>query len=327
MNHYLQNIAAKNLHQIEVIQPRLASRFEPEPHHILPAYRNFQTSVRGDDGPSNVSDLYNRDHYASNHYASDNQQEVTTRNMPRSSPALEAEDLDSSGHETLIEIVSAKAPGLNSPQYRHQQPISKTIEPFSSSQSQADMPANRETVRSTSSLLGGNTPDLPSIPASSRMVSPHQTAPDIKIAQKAIRKSRPEHQPLSEEPMPFAPVEERQTAGEPNHERKAIKRRTWESRRPQKIVPLAVVREEQMSMEHKPNLKALDRPAVMSYFGTKQNEILGKLLKPETTASVQVTIGRIEIKATPEAATSQRKRAEPPVMSLEDYLKIKRGSL
>ena len=65
----------------------------------------------------------------------------------------------------------------------------------------------------------------------------------------------------------------------------------------------------------------------MSYFRPKRNEISDKVAKPETSAPVQVTIGRIEIRATPETAKPQRKRADPPVMSLEDYLKNKSGSL
>lgn len=66
------------------------------------------------------------------------------------------------------------------------------------------------------------------------------------------------------------------------------------------------------------------QPRVKSYFETKRNEISEKVEKPEAVAPIQVTIGRIEIRATTTSATRQRIRADPPVMSLEDYLKIKR---
>jgi hypothetical protein len=66
------------------------------------------------------------------------------------------------------------------------------------------------------------------------------------------------------------------------------------------------------------------QPRVKSYFEPKRNEMSEKVEKPETVAPVQVTIGRIEIRATTASAPRQRIRADPPVMSLEDYLKIKR---
>ena len=65
------------------------------------------------------------------------------------------------------------------------------------------------------------------------------------------------------------------------------------------------------------------QPRVKSYYEPKRWK-MEKVEKPEAMAPVQVTIGRIEIRATTASAPRQRIRADPPVMSLEDYLKIKR---
>jgi hypothetical protein len=90
------------------------------------------------------------------------------------------------------------------------------------------------------------------------------------------------------------------------------------------VEPIAGIRQSMPSIS--PAMVAA-QARVKRYSGTKCNETTEKAAKPETEASVQVTIGRIEIRASPVAATPQRKRTEPQVMSLEDYLKIKRGSL
>ncbi len=69
------------------------------------------------------------------------------------------------------------------------------------------------------------------------------------------------------------------------------------------------------------------RPHIKSYFGPQENEASHDVAKPKTDPPVIVTIGRIEIRANSEVAAPQRRRTVPPAMSLEDYLKNKRGRL
>jgi hypothetical protein len=384
MNHFLNNIAAKNLHMMDVIKPRLASRFEPGSHHTLPAYKNFQSYVSGDDRPSNAADQNAPDRYAADQDAFDRYAKVSARNIARSSPAPAAEDSDSSGHETIDQAESIKATRLRSQPYRNLSPITEPNKPFSSSgQIHANIPATLKTVRHMPSASSEVTKsDRSLISESSGMVSSHQTSPEPRMVQKVVEKARSEHPFL--EPMPFTSVEEKQISGEPGVEQKPIKKRTLETKRPEGIVLLAPGEEEQVSTEQKADRKALDRPApknmrlqeeivptisveengkigamkngirhktgepnnsikpltssaspgmvvaqpyVKSHLRPKRDELSDKATKPELAAPVQVTIGRIEIRATPATAAPQRKRTEPPVMSLEDYLKIKRGSL
>jgi hypothetical protein len=42
---------------------------------------------------------------------------------------------------------------------------------------------------------------------------------------------------------------------------------------------------------------------------------------PEPAPTIQVTIGRVEVRATPAPATSRKPATEPAVMSLEEYLR------
>ena len=385
MNHYLKNIAAKNLNLMEVIQPRLASRFEPAPQHILPSQKSLQSS-KSRNGEYIAEDEYAQDNDASNHYSLDNHAKVNAKNSVRSRPALVAGDPNSQGPETLEETESTGAARPQSSQKRSMPPISEKRMPFSpSGQVDRDMQANFETARQSSPPPEEMTSDRSSVSGSSGLPSSRKTAPAREIVQKAIEKIGMEYQISPEEPSPFAPIEEEQTSRELGNERRPT-RRTPRGQRREQIFPLSIPEGKQVSLEQKPDLilKAINRssyrirqrieevlphasiekneqksgtehgirqktgdpiadikplmlsvspgmvaaqPYVKSYFRSKGNEILDKVEKPETSAPVQVTIGRIEIRATPATTTPQRKRADHSVMSLEDYLKIRRGSL
>lgn len=43
--------------------------------------------------------------------------------------------------------------------------------------------------------------------------------------------------------------------------------------------------------------------------------------KQAATPTIQVTIGRIEVRATPAALPARKERSAPQVMSLDDYLR------
>lgn len=362
MNHYLKNIAAKNLHLMDVIMPRLASRFEPASRHSLPAEWGLQSFVGKDIEPMNAEDRYSHDHNdrdPSDHFSPDHYARVAVRNIVRSSPALAVRSPDSSGHESIFETESARAAGLQSQQYRSMPPISETKTSFRAEEIAFD----RSSV--------------------SRLASPAETSPAPGTVQKTTKEIELKHRPPLEG---SAPTREEQIFREPGHKMKSARRRTSERPRPDGNVSLLSQEEKPVSPEQESNLslKSVDRlasgiepreeeiiPAALievnekksgakhdirhkiiepiasikplmpsispvmvaavsnskSYFGPKRNEISEKVAKPETSASVQVTIGRIEIRAMPATATPQRKRTEPPVMSLEDYLKNKRGSL
>ncbi len=377
MNHYIKSIAAKNLHLMEVIQPRLASRFEPTPQRFLPAESSLRNSVSRDVEPINSLDQFAQDCEASNHYAPDSYTKVAARNIVSRSPA--AGNPDSPGPEALVDVESTGAARPQRKQDRTIQPISEPKERFSSSgQREGDWQANFETSRQSSLPLKGTSSDRSSILGFSGLVSSPETAPSLETVQKVTGNIGPEYRSSPEEPSPSAHFEEEQTSRKLSYERKST-RRTSEGPRPEKIVPISVPeqnqnlslkvvslpvsrimqREEEIvpmasiediekkrgatgGIRHETvvpiaRIKPLTQPVspgmvaaqpyVKSYFKQELNKILDMAAKPELAAPVQVTIGRIEIRATPTTAIPQRKHAEPSVMSLGDYLKIKRGSL
>lgn len=73
-------------------------------------------------------------------------------------------------------------------------------------------------------------------------------------------------------------------------------------------------------------VSAVVQPTVRIHTGREGNARGERMARAEIKPEVQVTIGRIEVKASPTAAISQRKRNCPPEMSLDEYLKGKRGS-
>jgi hypothetical protein len=377
MNHYIKSIAAKNLHLMEVIQPRLASRFEPTPQRFLPAESSLRKSVSRDVEPINSADQFAQDHEASNHYAPDSYTRVAARNIALRSPA--AGNPDSPGPEALVDAESTVAARPQRKQDRTIQPIFAPKERFSSlGQGDGDLQANFETSRQSSLPSAGMISDRSSILGFSGLVSSPETAPALEAVQKVTGNIGLENRSSREEPSPSATSEEEQTSRKLSYERKSTSR-TSEGTRPEEIVPISdpeqkqnlslkavdlpVIRIMQREEEIVPmasiediekkrgivggvrhetvvpiaRIKPLSQPVspgmvaaqpyVKSYFKKERNKILDRAAKPEQAAPVQVTIGRIEIRATPTTAIPQRKHAEPSVMSLEDYLKIKRGSL
>ena len=116
MNNYLKNIAAKNLHVMEVIQPRLASRFEPVLHHALPISWSLQNSLQGDDGPSCAADELSQYPGELNQYPLNLQPRVVARqdvarNMVRSIPNIAAREQGLSGQDPSAEIGSSRKTG------------------------------------------------------------------------------------------------------------------------------------------------------------------------------------------------------------------------
>lgn len=62
------------------------------------------------------------------------------------------------------------------------------------------------------------------------------------------------------------------------------------------------------------------QPHVASYVNPAVPASIEPLDAPQPAPTIQVTIGRIEVRATPPSALPQSKRLTPPVMSLDEYL-------
>lgn len=387
MNNYLKNIAAKNLHVMEVIQPRLAARFEPVLHHALPISWSLQNSLQGDDGPSCAADGHPQDPGELNQYPLNLQPGVVARQdvarkMVRSIPNIAAREQGLSGQDPSAEIGSSRKTGQEGRQRRQRnsmqtlselkelsiQPELREYATPNALDSARIIPQPEETTSRRSSIF-----------ASSRMANPSETSPELREVRKAERKAGRERRPEPEEAAPFVPVEEEHPSKEPVRLKKLTARRTSNGFQPEETVLPSIPEEKRVSMKQEPDPEPVDRrapriirpeaenvplgsigenkkkgiedgigrknvepnigikpsvpsassgmirvqPRVKSYYEPKRWK-MEEVEKPEAMASVQVTIGRIEIRATTASAPRQRIRADPPVMSLEDYLKIKR---
>jgi hypothetical protein len=72
--------------------------------------------------------------------------------------------------------------------------------------------------------------------------------------------------------------------------------------------------------------KVIVQPNVTAYVNRADAEIIEPASLPKPEPTVHVTIGRIEVRATPPPVKSQKERWKPPVMSLDEYLSRQRGA-
>ncbi|HPE49935.1 MAG TPA: hypothetical protein PLS83_00405 [Methanothrix soehngenii] len=421
MNHYLKNVVARNLHQTNVIQPRLTSRFEAETHYIPPS-SDWRSSNLGN-MRSNARDGVDQGRHSNNSVFVEGDPDFPSRRAPA---------------ETQGALTASQQSKKN-----RDQPTSEAANiSLLRGQTQTTMPDQIETLHESASVPEETASDRLSSAWSSGGASDRKFKKDSKV----MDRDQPEYQLSPEQSMIFCPIDEIQNISElsePIYERKPIRdklpgqryekniplasgeaepdNRIYGSKpigdeldggRSEKKVPLASGEEElgepiyghkpidhksedkrseknairasgqenRGSMEKKEGLKALDRPEpgpeeeivpstvveednngilreygirhksgepimkdplktlvssgmigarphIKSYFGPQENEASHDVAKPKTDPPVIVTIGRIEIRANSEVAAPQRRRTVPPAMSLEDYLKNKRGRL
>lgn len=419
MNHFLKNVAARNLHQTNVIQPRLTSRFEAETHYIPPS-ADWSSSNLGNRRSNGRDDDVDQGRHSNNSVFEDGDPDFPSRRAP-------------------AETQGALTVSQQSKEHRNQPMSEATNISLLRGQNQTTMPDQMEILHESASM--------PEEIASDRLSSARSSdeASDINFKKdnKVMNRNQPEYQLTPEQSKIFSPIDEIQNISEPIYGRKPIGDKLPGQRskrnipltsgeampgkpiygskpigdelpgqRSEKKVPLASGEEElgepiyghkpidhesegkrseknaifasrqekQGLVEKKEGLKTLDRPEfgpeeeivpsaiveednngilreygighksgetimidplktlvssgmmgawphVKSYFGPQENEASHDMAKPKTDPPVIVTIGRIEIRATSGVAAPQRKRTVPPAMSLEDYLKNKRGRL
>lgn len=244
MNHYLKNVAAKNLDQIKVIEPRLASRFEPEAHRIFPAENDSWSRVDRDTWHSNGR--YRLDQGRASDQDIRSSASATAK---RSNSAFEDRYLDSPFREDKVEIenyITARAQG----HHRRNMPISATkkISPDGILTSIPDI----ERACPTRSEPEAKRDRSPISISSERSRNPKAEI-DRFVADKSESKDRPS----LDVSIPFAPAERTRMPEESIYGLKPIKV-TLRSKRSEENFPLASAEERRGSTEKKRNLKAFD---------------------------------------------------------------------
>lgn len=355
MNAYLKNLAAKNMQFAEVIQPRLASRFEPESRQIRLTPGRSRDQVKGRMWTSRASASHIED--------------AGLRSGPH--PAFPDPDQDSMGRFTSNEPVMPRPSTGDS---------KKIQEPFPSGNNgllRVGIDSDRITLLS----VGTETAMQPDLSASFQMPGSHRIVSSLSKSQEEMRRIESKDRMSREVTAPVLIVDDKaalKTSSQiaegsilhhgpngsnspaPSGATEMMKGLTGQRQtpndntspsinvraKPDEVVnSLSVEGKEKRSYlgrrgnheisEKVANHRSLKRgetsgivavqPTVRSHKGAESNARGERMANAEIKPEVQVTIGRIEVRATLAAATPQRKRDYPPEMSLDEYLNIKRG--
>jgi hypothetical protein len=320
MNSFLKNLAAKNLHKAEVIQPRLASRFEPMPQNNWPNIRHMHGLEREEMNEKSTAKR-----------APTSQVRDAAKARIMSDPVLPSSKQEPPGHAVSTAFEVAAEPNRYQ---RSLQLAARRKSPFPSIEQRVpDGPDDIEAGQSAYALADAT--------------MPVRLATDE--SQKEIERPKYKQEPSGEEFEPltsaeqhghFSPHEEEKILPEP-----ALIPRAIEKPKIEQMPSLETVHSKsneyeekrlEKGIEHKDNVRIaplekgrtlisprmiVAQTAVKKYSQLENGEIKEKTTNPGTKPEVMVTIGRIEVKAMPLATISQRKKEKPPVTSLEDYLK------
>lgn len=309
MTDFLCNLATRSLDPTATIQPRLPSLFEPihtanaqvfsypigtdqagldaasahvEPGALALAQPSTSTSFRP------ASELPSRTDWQS------------PANVPRQPPA----DLTTSGpyHGQL----SGQPPEPAKPVIIHQTKATPKPPPIRPSLNLAP-PASHPTLASVlqpevAGLSVKSTPRGPKPESPTSTLSTTRNETDATSSRRAV-------------------VGERRPALEPVLERSVIERVSLrdEAQEPAPPRPVSV-----LVQEKSPSRQAsvVAQPQVTPYREPAASAFVEPAVTPEPTPSVQVTIGRVEVRATPPPTPSPKaRRPKPPVMSLDEYLR------
>jgi hypothetical protein len=363
MSDYLNNLVARHLNLIEVIQPRLASRFEP-PSIASPLGANLSGSLE-DQETLEAETSVESDRQRATVRAAESPSLALPPSQHSLMPEPLASDEFSSGPpENLTRVRSASL----LPAEDFEQPTSKR--PMTASEDRAQPVDQAASSKSTHPTRLDLTASLASSPSSSAQtgdlppVPPHQAIEaEAGKADRAIRTQASQPQPEREIPSPVArqheqqarvaastiisPEERLQENASPRHtletssrrpdaaeqrgpdehavEREVIERvRTTEQRRPAEPTEI----EPHPSQNASPPAPAslIVEPRVTKY--TEAEAEARTRHAPEPAPTINVTIGRLEVRAMvapAPSAVARRQRAATPLTSLDDYLRQRAG--
>jgi hypothetical protein len=299
MNDYLTALAAKTLNLTEVVQPRLASLFEP-PEGV------YDPALRASFGLDTVDDEPFAD---------------KTAWLPSVTPPTErvgASWLSISGLE-----ISPEAPQPNDGTgVSMRQPLSS----LSTTQSIKAWPAQRS-------------PHSASDPA--QLHSTHTQAPDVVPVVAQSSDSRAPHQPRPDQPVqgsiaiqpetgsvPSGSADERggQAALEPNIQPAVAQRIAWREGAPLQHTP-PLESSTLQSILYTPPATGAAQPHVAPYIEPAAPAPAKPGAMPEPPPTIQVRIGRVEVRAIMSPAPPPRPKPprRGPTLSLDEYLKQRNG--
>lgn len=356
MNAYLKNLVAKNMRLAKVIQPRLASRFEPETRQVRLTLGSIHDQVEKEAWTSRAPPSHIEDDAGLN---------------TGPTPAFPVPDRELMGRSTPNEPVMQRISRGES------QKIQKPSPSWSNELRRYDIDSDRTTPL----LIGTETTKQPDLSGSFQVPRSHHIASSLRVDEKEMRRIESEDRMSREVVTPLLVGDDKaalkagaqitegsvlhhgpngSNSSAPNGKAKVIEGLTGQHQIPngsisstpngkaktdEAVTFLSANEKERgsspgQSSKHEISEKVASpqslkkrappgivvvRPSVKSHMGAESNARGERMAKAEIKPDVQVTIGRIEVRATPATATQQRKRDYPSEMSLDEYLKIKRG--
>lgn len=293
MSDYLSNLAARSLKQAEVVQPRPASRFAPSPH------------LKGWPSAERRADLEIVD-----------QEQALEADGGPTTPPLQSYD---QRLECRLATVSQPVvePMLPTSQPRRQptpilpverREIESVVSPAPPSQLQPPVQAGPGPISPIERVVVDRVSTAPSPPLPAERVVIERIGMPAPHPLSVTRAD-----PLAQHPPVLAPLAEEVEI--------------------ERVITSAPATPAVIIHQSPPNLPAvrpvsaggvIAQPQVVS--APRREPAQPDPVRPEPAPVIQVTIGRIEVRATPPATRPARSaRTTPPVMSLEEYLRGRNG--
>jgi hypothetical protein len=311
MSNYLENLIGKNFNRLAIARPRLASRFESLPQGGWPAAGDSAALQSREQQALADADSPSRDRPAPMY------QEAPAN--PRLTPA----DRPAEALETTVWRGNQPLPGDRQPGHQGQRVAPQTARPsYSEPPSRNPVEAEKAPKELSAQRLAAaklNPFSAPPRPQTDRVIA----EPERRERHPSVQPVEPGHrlnqtaQVKPETLLPEAPHRGSTAIRRPinllqeearEREAELVDRALSQQRERRTVEPRAALRREsQLSAEGQ--RRPLEKAA-------------GQAEAPALTPTINVTIGRIEVRATapPTAAPRQQKRTAP-TMSLEEYLR------
>ncbi len=343
MSDYLSNLASKSLNLTAVIQPRPVSVFEPSPVARWPASghcfglgtvggeeasgeRVFDAPSRPPDtGQQRLGDLSVIPDWRS--------RQSIGQERPMPAPALpqsteiRPEQPASQPGRAEAQPISSRTPGPISPPGppRMDRPTFTPTAPSHETDGRPSRSVERQRRPERQPAPGAERPasTQASVPILGPIVAqlsggrvPQQPEPD-----QATLTPTPASEEMGATPPRTTPEGESQRALKPLIQHIVTERISSPAEPPRTAHPLPELSPVRQTYPPIPGT-IVARPETRSYIEAKPPAHFEMPARREPPPTIQVTIGRIEVRATPPAAPSPRtQRPKPPVMSLDEYLR------
>jgi hypothetical protein len=295
MSDFLTNLIARSVGSAEVVRPRLPSLYEPlrSGHKRLP--ESDSASQWAAEAPSEETGFEIEP-------VADAAEEVRRRPPQRLLPTVHAGDL-------------APSPSPN-PVRRERQFEQKSSTGESPKQDELVSLATDGSVIPKTPVLGTAAIAMPQPPSSQPLHKPERPQSSVAglTAISAGRTAETKLHPIDAQPQPKSSIQPQAPGAIPDNESKAGVARSMSS------LNASIARPSAQADQSPPLPSRVMQPGEAHRFRPETRRVPNRVQNGEPT--IQVTIGRVEVRAVPEQTGRARKERSPsPVMGLDEYLR------